>query len=157
MLYISVGVCDCWAALIPDHLKEKKLASLDKITADTIKRKQRWHQQMQQGHSEITSPPVSSISSLNSTRIPATPQTEHPTGIGAGGIFNHERDIPSAQSFGEEGSMMEVDGLAGGGGGEPRPWQEEEEREGGAGQMEERELPSFRFEDDEDSEGEMNK
>ena len=143
-----------WATLITDHLKEKKLASLDKITADTIKRKQRWHQQMQQGLSDITSPPISSTDSTpsqNSTRMPLTSASG-----GEGGaveMFNHERGTPSTQRFGEE-SMMEVDG----GGGKPRPWQEEEEKEeGGAGRMETRELPSFRFEDDEDSEGEMNR
>lgn len=149
---MSECLSDCWATLITDHLKEKKkLASLDKITADTIKRKQRWHQQMQQGLAEITSPPVSSTSSSlsqNSTRIPPTSASGGESGVVE--MFNHEGGIPSAQSFDGE-SMMEVDG----GGGEPRPWQEKEE--GGGSRMEARELPSFRFEDDEDSEGEMNR
>lgn len=130
-----------------DHLKDKKLASLDKITADTIKRKQRWHQQVQQGLSEVISPPVSS---QNSARIPLT----NAGGGESGGLemFNHDRGIPSAQSF-DEDSTMEVDGFAVGGGGEPRLWHEG--REGEEGGMETRELPSFRFEGDEDSEGEM--
>jgi hypothetical protein len=51
---------------------------------------------------------------------------------------------------------MEVD-RGGEGGGEPRPWQGEEEG-GGVSQMDTREVPSFRFEDDDDdSEGEMNR
>ena len=149
----------CLATLVTDHLKEKKLASLDKITADTVKRKQRWHQQMQQGLSEITSPPLSSTSSnLSQTSTRITPASAGGGGSGVGETFNHDRGLPSAQSF-DEDYLMEVDRGGGGGGGEPRPWQEEEGEgeEGGAGKMDTRELPSFRFEDDEDSEGEMNR
>ena len=113
---------------------------------------------MQQGLSEITSPPLSSTSSnlsQNSTRI--TPASASGGGSGIGETFNHDRGLPSAQSF-DEDYLMEVD-KGGGEGGEPRPWQGEEGEgeEGAAGKMDTRGLPSFRFEDDEDSEGEMNR
>ena len=106
---------------------------------------------MQQGLSEVTSPPFSSTPSspsLNSTRIPPSSASG-----GEGGVvetFNHDRGVPGAQSFDEE-SMMEVDG----GREERQPWQEEEE--GGVSRMDTTELPSFRFDDDDDSEGEMNR
>ena len=113
---------------------------------------------MQQGATETTTSPTihSSVSSKASS---ATPQTEHSTtnavhGSGDVGVFNHDRGLlPSGN---EDVLQMEVDGLLRGG---ERPWQQEGEEEEKDGQMEAKEpqLPSFRFEDDEDSEGEMNR
>ena len=107
---------------------------------------------------ENTSPVSSTTTSTfvhNSTNVHPTMsanlQTEHPAGGGIGvEMFNDERGIPDVQSGDEEVSIMEVDRV---GRGESRQWQQDE----GEARREARELPSFRFEDDEDSEGEMNR
>ena len=123
---------------VADHLKEKRLASLDKITADTIKSKQRWHQQFQHG-GDAPSPVAITTTSLthNSSEAAEVSGADHQTdGVG---VFNNDRGRGENHTDEE----MEVDGVGG----------SELEQPG----VENVELPSFRFDEDEDSDGEINR
>ena len=118
-----------------DHLKEKRLASLDKITADTIKSKQRWHQQLHHraGHPN-EAPPPASVTTTTLTHN-SSKAAEMMTGV------DHRTDglkVVNNDRGREEDEEMEI-GVS---------------EHQGAGHTE---LPSFRFDEDENSDGEMNR
>lgn len=127
-----------------DHHKEKKLASLEQITADTIKRKQRWQHQMQQEINSISEnsfpacSPSSSSTSIPNSGTPTTLQTDHL----AAGVKVLNRDGVRVSPHADEVSRMEVDGVGKG----------VQELQQGARSGE---IPSFQFDEDDDSEGEV--
>ena len=120
------------------------MASLEKITADSIKRKQRWQHQIQQDINNVASVSPTHSTSLTSLQHshqlagrPNAPLADHRT-ENSKTLANNDRGGSSVPHGDRDlDSMMEVDGV-----GESKS---------------EPHLPSFRFDEDEDSDGELNR